>query len=165
MPKEKTKPTEATMPPISGDEGVWEIPYPENAQFGGPPEGTYLLRCDEAPAESLSSKQDSQFEFSFTFIDPTLPDRQGSAIKYWCSRKPKAWWNICQTLDALKVKYEINQERKVFRFNPNDCIGKQAKGVFKESEFEGRKRVKLTQIIPETAEVEDLTGNEGEAPF
>ncbi len=143
--------------------GAWEIPIPDGAEFGGLPPGTYLSKCIEEPKESLSSKGEPQTEFQLAVSDPDYPEYEGREGRYWCSRKPKAWWNITQTLDAMGVAYEIDKEKKIFRFDPMDCVGAICKTVWAEQTFEGRTRSRIQRIISATEEVEDLGGEE--APF
>jgi len=143
--------------------GGWEIPIPDGAEFGGLTPGTYLSKCVEEPKESLSSKGEPQTEFQFVVEDPEYPEYAGREGRYWCSRKPKAWWNITQTLDAMGVPYEIDKENKVFRFDPMDCVGAMCKTVWTEQTFEGRTRSRINRIISATEEVEDLGGEE--VPF
>ena len=140
--------------------GGWEIPIPEGAEFGGLPPGTRTIKCVEEPKESLSSKGDPQIEFLFNVADPETPEYEGREVHYWCSQKPKAWWNICQTLDALEVSYEIDKEKRLFRFEPMDCVGKVAKGVWEEQTYEGRTRSRLQRVISVHEEVETLGGDE-----
>lgn len=147
----------------AGGSGGWEIPIPDGAEFGGLPPGTYLSKCVEEPKESLSSKGDPQTEFQFVIEDPEFPEYAGREGRYWCSRKPKAWWNITQTLEAMGVEYEIDKENKVFRFNPMDCVGADCKTVWEEQTFEGRTRSRVTRIISIHEEIESL--GEEEAPF
>jgi len=143
--------------------GGWEIPIPAGAEFGGLPPGTYLSKCIEEPKESLSSKGEPQTEFQFAISDPEYPEYDGREGRYWCSRKPKAWWNITQTLEALGVPYEIDKEAKKFRFDPMDCVGAVCKTVWEESTFEKRTRSRIRRVISAVEEVEDLGGEE--APF
>jgi len=143
--------------------GAWAIPIPDGAEFGGLPPGTYLSKCIEEPKESLSSKGEPQTEFQFAIRDPEYPEYEDREGRYWCSRKPKAWWNICQTLEALGVSYEIDKENKVFRFDPMDCVGADCRTVWTEQTFEGRTRSRIQSIVPATEEIEDLGGEE--APF
>ena len=157
MAKEKEQPKEATP-------GGWEIPIPDGAEFGGLPPGTYLSKCTEEPKESLSSKGDPQTEFQFAIDDPEYPEYDGREGRYWCSRKPKAWWNITQTLDAMDVPYEIDKENKIFRFDPMDCVGAMCKTVWAEQTYEGRARSRIQRIVSVTEEVEDLGGDES-IPF
>ena len=140
--------------------GAWEIPIPEGAEFGGLPPGTYLSKCIEEPKESLSGKGEPQTEFQLAVCDPDCPEYEGREGRYWCSRKPKAWWNITQTLDAMGVPYEIDKEKKIFRFDPMDCVGAMCKTVWAEQTFGGRTRSRIQRIISATEEVEDLGGEE-----
>lgn len=151
MAKEKEK---EAMP------GGWEIPIPDGAEFGGLPPGSYLSKCTEEPKESLSSKGEPQTEFQFTIQDPEYPEYEGREGRCWCSRKPKAWWNICQTLEALGVAYEIDKENKVFRFDPMDCVGQVCKTVWAEQTYGGRTRSRIQRVISPTEEVEDLGGEQ-----
>ena len=156
MAKEKEQPKEATP-------GAWEIPIPEGAEFGGLPPGTYLSKCIEEPKESLSSKGEAQTEFQFAIVDPEYPEYADREGRYWCSRKPKAWWNITQTLEAMGVDYEIDKENKIFRFDPMDCVGAMCKTVWAEQTYEGRTRSRIQRVISVEEEVEGLGGEE--APF
>jgi len=143
--------------------GAWEIPIPEGAEFGGLPPGIYLSKCIEEPKESLSSKGEAQTEFQFAVSDPEYPEYEGREGRYWCSRKPKAWWNITQTLAAMGVSYEIDKGAKLFRFDPMDCVGAVCRTVWEESKFEGRVRSRIRRVISAEERVEDLGGEE--APF
>jgi len=143
--------------------GGWEIPIPDGAEFGGLPPGAYLSKCIEEPKESLSSKGEPQTEFQFAIADPEYPEYVDREGRYWCSRKPKAWWNITQTLEALGVTYEIDKENKVFRFDPMDCVGAMCKTVWAEQVYEGRTRSRIQRVISVKEEVEDLGGDE--VPF
>ena len=153
MAKEKEK----------AEAGGWEIPIPDGAEFGGLPAGTYLSKCIEEPKESLSSKGEPQTEFQLAICDPEFPEYEGREGRYWCSRKPKAWWNITQTLEAMGVGYVIDKENKVFRFDPMDCVGAMCKTLWEEQTFEGRTRSRIQRVISAEETVEDL-GSE-EAPF
>lgn len=143
--------------------GAWEIPIPDGAEFGGLPPGTYISKCIEEPKETLSGKGEAQTEFQFAVCDPEYPEHEGREGRYWCSRKPKAWWNITQTLEAMEVPYEIDKENKIFRFDPMACVGAMCKTVWEEQTFEGRTRSRIRRIISVKEEVEDLGGEE--APF
>ena len=158
MAREKPKEEPKEMAP-----GGWEIPIPEGAEFGGLPPGTYLSKCLEEPKESLSSQGEPQTEFQFAICDPERPEYEGREGRYWCSRKPKAWWNICQTLDALGVAYEIDKEKRIFRFNPMACVGQVCKTIWAERTYEGRTRSRIQRVVSESEEVEDTGGDE--APF
>lgn len=89
--------TESAIP-----EGAWAIPIPDGAQFGGWPVGVWLMKCSEAPKESLNSKQKIQTEFTFLFVDPAQPDYAEREVKFWVSREPKSWWVMTSTLDAME---------------------------------------------------------------
>ena len=147
--------------------GAWAIPIPDGAEFGGIPEGTYMIRCIEEPKESLSSKGDPQTEFTFVVADLDHPEYDEREAHYWCSRKPKAWWNITSTLEALGVPYEIDKVNKVFRFDPMECLGKVAKGVWEIQKYQGRERSRLVRVISVEEEVETLGGDSepGDLPF
>lgn len=171
-PKRETDPeTQEEEPgeelPEAQSSGAWEIPIPDGAELGGLPEGTYFARCSEEPKESTSSKGDPQTEFTFSISDPDFPDYEGRTGKYWCSRKPKAWWNIIQTLDAMGVKYEIvrdsNNKPITFKFDPMDCVGTPCRTVWGEHTYEGRTRTRIDRVISATEEVEEL--GEEEEPF
>lgn len=133
--------------------GAWEIPIPDGAEFGGLPEGTFLAKCEEEPKESISSKGDPQTEFIYTIRDPEYPDLDGKTGKFWCSRKPKSWWNLTNTLDAMDVPYEIKKDANgkpvVFRFDPMDCVGAFCKVVVKTGTDpnKGTSRNKIVQVI------------------
>ena len=151
--------------------GAWEIPIPEGAILGGLPEGTFLSRCQEEPKESTSSRGDPQTEFTFEITDPEHPELLGSTGKYWCSRKPKSWWNLTNTLDAMGVLYEIVKDEagrpKTFRFDPMDCIGAVEKVVVKAGTDPGtgRTRNRIVQIISATEGDVESTGGDEEIPF
>jgi len=149
--------------------GAWDIPIPEGAELGGMVPGTRIIKCTEEPKESLSSKQEPQTEFTFVVDDPAAGDLNGREAHYWCSRKPKAWWNLVQTLDALEVPYEIIKDDagnpKTFRFDPMACVGKYAKGVWEEQTYEGRTRSRLQRVIGVSEDVESLEGGSDELPF
>ena len=140
--------------------GGWEIPIPDGAEFGGLPPGTYLSKCIEEPKESLSSKGEPQTEFQFAICDPEYPEYEDREGRYWCSRKPKAWWNITQTLEAMGVQYEIDKENKIFRFDPMDCVGAMCKTVWTEQTFEGRTRSRINRVVSVEEGVEDLGGED-----
>jgi len=144
--------------------GAWEIPFPEDAEFGGLPPGTYLSVCDQEPKETLSSKQEPQTEFHYVIKDPEYPEYEGRSGSMWCSRKPKSWWLITQTLDAMAVPYEIDKAARIFRFDPMDCVNKPCKTHWEESEWQGRVRSRITRVVSLSEEVESLEGAE-EAPF
>jgi len=144
--------------------GGWEIPIPEGAEFGGVPPGAYISKCIDEPQETLSSKGEPQTQFRFSIQDPEYPEYEGREAGYWCSRKPRAWWNITQTLDAMSVPYEITKgeggKPKVFKFNPMDCVGAVCRTVWEESTYQGRTRSRIRRVIPIHEEVEDLGGEE-----
>ena len=148
--------------------GAWDIPIPEGAEFGGLSAGTYLSRVSEEPKETLSGDGEPQIQFEFEINDPKHPEYQGRTGRYWCSRKPKAWWNITQTLDALEVPYEVVRDEagkpKTFRFDPMDCINRSCKTVWEENEYQGRIRTRIRRIISAEETVEELTGGE-DSPF
>lgn len=149
--------------------GAWEIPIPEGAILGGLPEGTFLSKCNEEPKESTSSKGDPQTEFTYEITDPEFPDLLGQTGKYWCSRKPKSWWNLTNTLDSMAVPYEIVKDEagrpKTFRFDPMDCIGAVCKIVVKSrTDLSGRIRNVIVQVISATESDVESTGPE-EPPF
>ena len=149
----KEKPEETTP-------GGWEIPIPDGAEFGGLPPGTYLSKCVEEPKEALSGKGEPQTEFQFVINDPEYPEYVDREGRFWCSRKPKSWWNLTQTLEAMGVEYEIDKENKIFRFDPMDCVGAMCKTVWAEQTFEGRTRSRIQRVISAEEEVEDLGGDE-----
>lgn len=140
---------------------AWEIPIPEGAEFGGSPPGVYLSMCSEEPKETLSGKGDPQTEFVFILKDPEHPDQMDREVRFWVSRKPKSWWVMTSTLEALEVPYEIDKANRVFRFNPMDCVGKMCKTVWEEQTFEGRTRSRMTKVIGPEEIVEGLEGPEG----
>ena len=142
------------------DTGMWEIPIPEGAQFGGVAPGAYLSRCIEEPKESVSSKGEPQTEFQFAISDPEFPELEDREGRYWCSRKPKAWWNLTQTLEALGVSYVIDKEKRIFRFDPLECVGKPCKTVWEENEYKGRVRARIQRVISPEEEIERLTSEE-----
>ena len=143
--------------------GGWAIPIPDGAEFGGLLPGSYLSRCAEEPKETLSSKDEPQTQFQFTISDPKFPEYEGRDGFYWCSRKPRAWWNLTQTLDALGVKYEIDKENRVFKFDPMDCVGQMCRTVWAEETYQGRTRSRIQRVVSVSEKEEDLVGEE--APF
>jgi len=166
MPKKREKEVKA-MEEEKGQVGPggWEIPIPEGAQFGGPPAGVYISKCTDEPKESLSSQQKPQTEFHFVIEDPDFPELAGRPGYFWCSREPKSWWVITSTLDALEVPYEINKEKKIFRFDPMECVGKYCKTVWEEREYQGRVRTRIQRVISVEETVESLEGPEEGLPF
>jgi len=158
--------------------GGWEIHIPDGAEFGGLPKGTYISCCEEEPKETVSSKGDPQTELTYTIHDPQYPDMDGKTGKYYCSRKPKAWWNIEQTLIAMDVPYEIKKDAAgkpvIFHFNPIDCVGQMEKVIVAETtQPNGQKRNKIIQVISineanaETSSAEEGSGESsgGDIPF
>ena len=160
MAKEPEEALEEAQEKKEGGTGGWEIPIPDGAEFGGLPPGTYLSRCMEEPKEALSGKGDPQTEFQFAIVDPEYPDYMDREGRFWCSRKPKSWWNLTQTLEAMDVAYVVDKESKVFRFDPMDCVGAMCKTVWTEQTFEGRTRSRISRVISATEEVEDLGGED-----
>lgn len=149
--------------------GAWEIPIPDGAILGGLPEGTFLSKCNEEPKETTSSKGDPQTEFTYEITDPEYPDLLGKTGKYWCSRKPKSWWNMTNTLDAMNVVYEIIKDEagkpRTFRFDPMDCIGAVCKIVVKaRTDPSGRTRNVVAQVISATESDVESSGPEEEGP-
>jgi len=159
MAKERKKEEETKV-------GGWSIPIPEGAEFGGLPPGTYLSRCSEEPKETMSSEGAPQTEFAFTVCDPEFPDYEGREGKYWCSQKPKAWWNLTNTLDAMKVPYEIQKGEsgrpKFFNFDPMDCVGAMCRTVWAErvNPRTGAVRSRIQRVISTEEEIEELGGEE-----
>jgi hypothetical protein len=144
---EPAAPAKKTITP-----GGWEIPIPDGAEFGGLPNGTWISACEEEPKETVSSKGDAQTEFTLTVHDPSRPDLDGRTGKYYCSRKPKAWWNLDQTLTNMDVPHEIindaNGKPVKFHFNPVDCVGAVCKIIVGDSvQPNGTKRSKILQVV------------------
>jgi hypothetical protein len=156
--------------------GGWSIPIPDGAEFGGLPEGTYLCKCEIAPTETVSGKGDPQTEFTYVIHDPAYADLEGRTVKYWCSRKPKAWWNIEQTLTAMDVPFEILKDAAgkpiSFHFNPIQCVGTWAKAVVapNTNPQNGVVRNRVAQIISVNESATESSGGEetsggDQAPF
>lgn len=158
----KEQEQEVTKPKREIGPGAWEIPIPDGAELGGVPPGTYISKCIEEPKESVSSKGEPQTEFRFSIADPSYPEYEGREGGYWCSRKPKAWWNIIGTLDAMDVPYEIIRDEagrpKTFRFDPMDCVNAMCKTVWTEQTFQGRTRSRINRIIGVMETVDEFAG-------
>lgn len=69
------------------------------------------------------------------------------------------------------VPYIIDKENKQFRFDPLACVGKLAKGIFKEGTGQFTGNVKVNKVIGPEETVEGLEGTpeaapgEGDSPF
>lgn len=157
-PATPAKPKAAAVqnPPADTSAGMWEIPFPEDADFGGGlPEGTFLMQCIDEPKSGLTSKQKPQIIFQMECVDPAAPDYAGKQQRIYCSMEPRAWWFICTLLDKMGVPYEIDKVRHIFKFNRMLCVGKVVKCVFEAGDT-GRTRI--NGILGAEEGVENMAG-------
>jgi hypothetical protein len=152
----KQKAAAPVQPPPDTSAGMWEIPFPPDADFGGGmPEGTFLMQCIDEPKSGLTAKQKPQIIFQMECVDPAAPDYAGKQQRIYCSMEPRAWWFICNLLDKMGVPYEIDKVRLIFKFNRMLCVGKVVKCVF-EAGDNGRNRI--NGILGAEEGVENLSG-------
>jgi len=131
----------------------WEIPIPEGARLGPPvPAGTYRARVTEPPEIVTSSKGTRQMRFP---VVVTQGEHEGKTIDvYRPIGAPRAWGRLLRTLDSLGVKYEADPVTRRLKLDPLDFPGKECRIVVEERPWQGRKRVRVTDILPIEVEIE-----------
>lgn len=162
--KKTVKKAPAQAAPVSPDEEVWSIPFPEGEDpdltGGGFPVGSCLLRCIEKPKQTLTQKQDPQIEFQMEGIDPNHPDLMGRQARIYCSLKPKAWWFLINVLEAMGVDHNVSVEERKLDFNPNDCVGGTLIGIFEEND-QRPGRTRINGVLPPDDSVENISDEGG----